>query len=161
MIRMFDEIDLEILRMLQKDARVSNGAIARATGMATSAIFERIKKLKSAGVIKGYRTELEPRLLGMGVLAYVFVKINIRPGQPDPALLLAEIPEIQEVYHIAGEDCLMVKIWAPDTERLGDLLTAHIHCLEDVQSTRTTIVLKTVKDTAELPLVYAESKGKK
>ncbi len=158
---MYDEIDLKILKMLQEDARVSNGAIARATGMAASAIFERVKKLRSMGVIKGYRTELEPRMLGMGVLAYVFVKINIRPGQPDAALLLAEIPEIQEVYHIAGEDCLMVKIWAPDTERLGELLTSHIHCLEDVRSTRTTIVLKTVKDAGQIPLGYAQRKGKK
>ena len=158
---MFDKIDLEILRMLQEDARVSNSAIARSTGMATSAIFERIKKLKAQGVIKGYRTELEPRMLGMGVLAFVFVKVNARSGQPDTAVLLAEIPEIQEVHHISGEDCLMVKVWAPDTEGLGDLLTTRIHCLEDVQSTRTTIVLKTVKDTNELPLTYVGEKGKK
>jgi Lrp/AsnC family transcriptional regulator, leucine-responsive regulatory protein len=158
---MLDKIDLEILRMLQKDARVSNSAIARSTGMATSAIFERIKKLKTMGVIKGYRTDLEPRMLGMGLLTYVFVKVKIRPGQPDVALLLAEIPEVQEVHHIAGDDCLMVKIWAPDTEGLGDLLTEHIHCLEDVQSTRTTIVLKTVKDVAALPLTYAGAEVKK
>ncbi len=158
---MIDKIDLEILRMLQEDARVTNGAIARSTGMATSAIFERIKKLKALGVIRGYRIDLEPRMLGMGLLAYVFVKVKIRPGQPDTALLLAEIPEVQEVHHIAGEDCLMVKIWAPDTGTLGDLMTEHIHCLEDVQSTRTTIVLKTVKDTTELPLTYVGEKGKK
>jgi Lrp/AsnC family leucine-responsive transcriptional regulator len=156
---MLDKIDLKILRMLQEDARVSNGAIARSTGMATSAIFERIKKLKAAGVIRGYRIDLEPRMLGMGLLAYVFVKVKIRLGQPDTALLLAEIPEVQEVHHIAGEDCLMIKIWATNTEGLGDLLTERIHCLEDVQSTRTTIVLKTVKDTAALPLKHA--KGKK
>ena len=158
---MIDKIDLEILRMLQEDARVTNGAIARSTGMATSAIFERIKKLKALGVIRGYRIDLEPRMLGMGLLAYVFVKVKIRPGQPDTALLLAEIPEVQEVHHIAGEDCLMVKIWAPDTGTLGDLMTEHIHCLEDVQSTRTTIVLKTVKDTTKLPLSYVGEKGKK
>ncbi|MBT3259023.1 MAG: Lrp/AsnC family transcriptional regulator [Deltaproteobacteria bacterium] len=158
---MLDEIDLKILRMLQKDARVSNSAMARCAGMATSAIFERIKKLKALGVIRGYRIDLEPRMLGMGLLAYVFVKVNIRRGQPDAALLLAEIPEVQEVHHIAGEDCLMVKIRAPDTGTLGDLLTEHIHCLEGVQSTRTTIVLKTVKDTAELPLTYVGEMGKK
>ncbi len=158
---MIDKIDLEILRMLQEDARVTNGAIARSTGMATSAIFERIKKLKALGVIRGYRIDLEPRMLGMGLLAYVFVKVKIRPGQPDTALLLAEIPEVQEVHHIAGEDCLMVKIWAPDPGTLGDLMNEHIHCLEDVQSTRTTIVLKTVKDTTELPLTYVGEKGKK
>jgi Lrp/AsnC family leucine-responsive transcriptional regulator len=59
---------------------------------------------------------------------------------------------VQEVHHVAGEDCYLLKVRVADTEALGKLLRERIHILQSVTSTRSTIVLHTVKETAELPI---------
>ena len=88
----------------------------------------------------------------MGVLAFVFVKTDEVSGEEKTAKLLAAMPEVQEVHHIAGEDCYMVKVRASDTEALGRLLREKIGGLPAVKSTRTTIVLETVKEGMSLPI---------
>jgi Lrp/AsnC family leucine-responsive transcriptional regulator len=148
---MFDEIDARILTIIQKDARISNAEIARQVGMAPSAIFERIRKLEAQGVIQGYETRLSPRALDLRLLAFVFVRTSKMDGG-DTEEILADIPGVQEVHHVAGEDCYLLKVRVADTEALGQLLRERIHTLQSVTSTRSTIVLHTVKETAELPI---------
>jgi Lrp/AsnC family leucine-responsive transcriptional regulator len=66
--------------------------------------------------------------------------------------LLAQIPEVQEVHHVAGEDCYLVKVRVADTEALGALLREKVGAVKNVRSTRTTIVLGTLKETHRLPI---------
>src|SRR2546428_506007 len=106
---MLDKIDLRILSILQGDARASNAAIARKIGMAPSATLERIRKLEQRGLIRGYEARLDAAPLGLGLVAFVFVRSSERAGGPKTARRLAAIPEVQEVHHIAGEDCFFVK----------------------------------------------------
>src|SRR5574341_833488 len=107
---MIDGIDLQILNILQQNARVTNADIARHIGMAPSAVLERMRKLETRGLICGYEARLNPKELGLGLLAFIFVRTDEGPGKPETGPLLAEIPEVQEVHHIAGEDCYLVKI---------------------------------------------------
>ena len=150
---MIDETDRQILDILQKDARTSNAEIARRVGMAPSAVFERIRKLEERGVITGYTARLDPQALGLGLLAFVFVRSDEKLGAPETEARLAEIPEAQEVHHIAGEDCFLVKVRVPDTESLGRLLRERFGAIATVRSTKTTIVLQTIKETVDLPNV--------
>ena len=149
---MIDEIDWQILSILQENARNSNAEIARQVGMAPSAIFERLRKLEERGIIAEYTLRLNPRALGLGLLAFIFVRADERVGSNETAAVLAKIPEVQEVHHIAGEDCYLVKVRAADTEDLGRLLRERFGSIKSVRSTRTTIVLNTVKETVKLPL---------
>lgn len=150
---MIDETDAKILAILQRDARIANADIARRLGMAPSAIFERIRKLEARGVIAGYTARLNPRALDRGLLAFVFVRADERLSHPEPTdARLAAIPEVQEVHHVAGEDCYLVKVRVADTEALARLLRESFGVIETIQSTRTTIVLSTVKESAALPL---------
>ncbi|MFH1107791.1 MAG: Lrp/AsnC family transcriptional regulator [Planctomycetota bacterium] len=149
---MIDGTDRTILMMLQENARVSNAEIARQVEMAPSAILERIRKLEDRGVIKNYAAHLDPRALGQGLLAYVLVRTDSGAWQADPAAKIAAIPEVQEVHHIAGEDCFLVKVRTRDTAALGSLLRDRVSAIEAVRSTRTTIVLDTVKETTEIDL---------
>lgn len=150
---MIDDIDARILTILQDDARTSNSEIARQLGMAPSAIFERIRKLEARGVIAGYTARLNPRALNRGLLAFVFVRASERLGQlASAAAQIAAIPEVQEVHHVAGEDCYLVKLRVADTEALSRLLQERLGAIEAITSTRTTIVLSTVKESAALPL---------
>ena len=153
---MINEIDATILNILQKNARTSNAEIARQVGLAPSAVFERIRKLEERGVILGYRAEINPKAVGLGQLAFTFVRSNDRPGGIGTAARLAEIPEVLEVHHVAGEDCFLVKARAADAEALGRLLREKLGLIESISSTRTTIVLEVVKETGVLPIGEAE-----
>ncbi len=149
---MIDEIDRQILNILQQNARTSNAEIARQIDMAPSAVLERIRRLEAKGVILGYEARINPEALGLGVLAFVFVRSRDFDGEAKTAELLSQIPEVQEAHHIAGEDCFLMKVRMPDAKSLGRLLRERIGSTGDVQSTRTTIVLETVRESARLPL---------
>ena len=153
---MIDVIDRKILEIMQEDGRVTNVEIARRIGMAPSAILERIRKLEDRGVIVGYTAKLNPAAIEKPLLAFVFVKADERVWQTGTGEALAEIPEVQEVHHIAGEDCFLVKIRARDTASLGRLMRERFGAIESIGSTRTTIVLETVKETTALPIVTTE-----
>ena len=153
-----DAIDAKILTILQNDARTSNAAIARDLDMAPSAILERIKKLQAKGAIRGYEAKLEPKELGMDLLAFVFVDTDEVGMEMSTGQALADLPEVQEVHHICGEDCYLVKVRASSTEALGRLLREGFGRVERVKGTRTTIVLNTIKETGRLP-VRLESNG--
>ena len=152
---MIDGTDRTILMMLQENGRVSNAEIARQVEMAPSAVLERIRKLEERGVIKGYAAQLDPRALGQALLAYVLVRTDCGSWQVETATKIAAIPEVQEVHHIAGEDCFLVKVRTRDTAALGSLLRDRVSAIECVRSTRTTIVLDTVKETTEVNLQEA------
>jgi Lrp/AsnC family leucine-responsive transcriptional regulator len=149
---MLDRHDLGILDILQRAARTPNVAIARKVGLAPSATLERIRKLEKRAVVRSYTARLDPKALGVGLLAFVFVRSDERAGETRTARALASRPEVLEVHHIAGEDCFLVKVRAADTEALGRMLREVFGAVPTVRSTRTTIVLETVKETSGLPL---------
>jgi Lrp/AsnC family leucine-responsive transcriptional regulator len=155
---MINDLDRQILTILQKSARTSNAEIARQVGLAPSAVFERIRKLEERGVLRSYGAQLDPRAVGLGLVAFTFVRSNDRPGGVQTAEKLAEIPEVLEVHHVAGEDCFLVKVRAADTESLGRLLRERLGKIGTITSTRTTIVLETVKETVELPISVEEER---
>src|SRR5512147_576721 len=119
---MINNLDRQILTILQTNARTSNAEIARQVGLAPSAVFERIRKLEERGVIEGYAARVNPRAVGLPLLAYIFVRADEKPGEEDTARRVAAIPEVLEVQDVAGEDCLLVKVRAADTDCLGRLL---------------------------------------
>ena len=150
---MIDEIDKDILNIIQQDARISNAEIARQIGLAPSATLERIKKLEERDVIRGYSTDIDPSQLGFGLTAFVFVKTSFCGSIGN---VLAEIPEVLEVHDIAGEDCYLLKVRAENTEKLGIFFREKLKNLPEIISTRTTIVLQTIKETTALPINVRE-----
>jgi len=146
---MIDDIDRRILELLQDDARIANAAIARDVGLAPSAVFQRIRKLESSGVIRGYRAHLDAAALGQGLLAFITVQTGEGARAKETAAMLAGIREVLEVHRVVGEDCFFLKVRVRDAEALGALLDEKIQRLPPVASTKTTIVLSTAKD--EIP----------
>jgi Lrp/AsnC family leucine-responsive transcriptional regulator len=154
-----DQVDLKILEILQKDARTPNAEIARRIGLAPSATLERIRKLERQGTLRGYAARIEPVTLGLGLLAFVFVRSRERAGAVRTGKRLAAIPEVQEIHQVAGEDCFLVKVRAANPQALGELLRERFGNIAGVDSTRTTIVLETLKETSSLP-VPRSAKGR-
>ena len=147
-----DHIDRAILVRLQSNARVTNAEIARALRMAPSAILERIRKLENRGVIEGYTTRLNPHAVGLGLTAFVLVRSSEPVGSGSVGASLARVPEVLEVHHVAGEDCYLLKVRVADPEDLSRVLRERFGRLKGVRSTRSTIVLTTVKESTELPI---------
>ncbi len=145
-----DQIDRGILGLMQENARISNADIARELTMAPSAVLERVKKLEQKNIILQYTTRLNPKALHQNLLAYIFIKAADGLGCSSTALELAKVPEVQEVHHIAGEDCYLVKIRTNDSASLMDLMRNSLGKIPNILSTRTTIVLETVKEQQQL-----------
>lgn len=157
---MIDDIDRAILTIIQNDARISNTDIAKRIGMAPSGVLERIRKLEEKGIIEGYTARVNAAKLEFGLVAFVFVGTDDRVGEVTTAKLLAAIPEVQEVHHIAGEDCFLVKVRAKDTNHLSALLRERFGTIKSLRTTRTTIVLDTVKEMQTLPINFSLQAGR-
>jgi Lrp/AsnC family leucine-responsive transcriptional regulator len=146
-----DKKEKQILELLQKDGRISNVDLARAVELAPSAMLERVRKLEEKGLIKGYTALIDPHALGLGLVAFIFVRvddINDVLGEADrTAEGLAALPSVLELHHLAGEDCFIVKLRARDTDDLYRILKEEFGKFRNIRSTRTTIVLNTVKET--------------
>jgi Lrp/AsnC family transcriptional regulator, leucine-responsive regulatory protein len=156
---MIDQTSLAILETLQSDARISNAEIGRRVGLAPSAVFERIRKLEERGAVRGYNANIDPTVVDLGLLAFVLVRSDERGGARRTEAALVAMPEVQEVHHIAGEDCFMLKVRARDTAALNELISTRIGELENVRSTRTTIVLRTAKETSTIPIANTSVGG--
>lgn len=144
--RTIDEIDATLLDILQYNARTTQADLAKAVGLAPSAVLERLRKLEAKGIIRDYVALIDPHVVDRSMLAYVFVRSTEHGPDMPSAVELSRIPEVLEVHHVAGDDCYLLKVRARDAEHLGQLLRQQIASTPSVISTRTTIVLETVKE---------------
>ena len=153
-----DIIDLQILQLMQENARISNVDMAKKLEMAPSAVLERVKKLEQKKVIRHYTTGINPAAVGQKLLAFIFIRTSDGFGSSVTGVELAKIPEVQEVHNIAGEDCYLVKIRAADSAELMSLMRNEFARIPTIQSTKTTIVLETVKEEQKIMISTATSK---
>jgi Lrp/AsnC family leucine-responsive transcriptional regulator len=145
-----DSTDLRILQLMQDNARIPNVDMAKQLDMAPSAVLERVKKLEQKKVIRHYTTNIDPNAVEQKLLAFIFVKTNDGIGCNVTGPALARIPEVQEVHNIAGEDCYLVKVRVADSASLIALMRNEFARIPTIQSTKTTIVLETVKEEQKL-----------
>jgi Lrp/AsnC family leucine-responsive transcriptional regulator len=136
-----EKTDREILRLLAADGRMSYTDLGKETGLSTSAVHQRVKRLEKLGVISGYHARVDVAALGLTLTAF----ISIRPIDPSHAdnypELLAGVSEIESCWSVAGDESYILKIRTTTPAALEDLL-ARIRATANV-STRTTIVLST------------------
>lgn len=147
-----DETDRRILALLQKNARLPAAEIARIVGLGASAVHQRMRKLEESGVIQAYETRIDPRAVDRDLVSFVRVQTGEGARAEEITRALVDLPEVQEVHRVVGEDCFFVKVRVRDTRDLAYLLDERIQVIPNVAATRTTIVLTTAKETRALPL---------
>jgi Lrp/AsnC family transcriptional regulator, leucine-responsive regulatory protein len=136
-----DDRDKLILSALQDNARATLGDIAERVGLAVSSVHDRVRKLEQAGIIKGYRAEVDPEAVGLFVTALVSVT-PLDPRQPDDLpLRVLEFAEVEDCHSVAGDENYILKVRTRTTADLEDLLR-RLREKAGVQ-TRTTVVLST------------------
>lgn len=136
-----EQIDRNIVALLSQEGRMSYTDLGKATGLSTSAVHQRVRRLESRGVLKGYAAVVDHEALGLPMTAFVSIK-PMDVSQPDDAPdQLADIPEIESCYSVAGNENYILKVRVAKPSHLEDLL-AQIRAKANV-STHTTIVLST------------------
>ncbi|HLZ46466.1 MAG TPA: Lrp/AsnC family transcriptional regulator [Gemmatimonadales bacterium] len=140
-----DPTDRRILRALSQDGRASYQAIADEVGLSRPAIMERVKRLEESGYIAGYRVQLDRGKVGFPVTAFVAVRYGSSDYVGDEPRMreMEKHPGVLECHHIAGDDCYILKVVAPDLEGVQDILRA-LRGPNSQMNTRTTIVLSTL-----------------
>jgi len=144
---LLDDVNRRLLAELSSDPRIGMSALARRVNMSAPAVTERVQRLERAGVIKGYRLEVNPAALGLPVTA--FARIRPAAGQLSKVAELARsLPQVTECHRITGEDCFLIKVHAPAVEELETLLDQFLVYGQTV----TSIVVSTPVQPRSLPV---------
>lgn len=145
-----DEIDREILKKLQNNARTSFRKIADDLGVSESTVFVRVKKLKGSGVIERFTTIVSPDLIGKGFMAFILIKAE--PQNYEAVLeALKDIEDIHEIYDVTGNYYAVIKIITRNREELRRTLD-EIGLVKGITSTETLIVLRKIKEKAVIEI---------
>jgi Lrp/AsnC family leucine-responsive transcriptional regulator len=140
-----DDVNMRILQELCHEPRLTMTELGRRIGMSSPAVTERVRRMEEAGVIRGYRLELNPAALGLPLTVYVRVRPD--PGQlPRIAELARSIPEVVECHRITGEDCFILKAHVPAIDQLDRLLDQFL-----VYGTTTTSIVQSTPVPLRLP----------
>ncbi len=116
-----DAVNRKVLAELARNPRLPMTELGRRVGMSSPAVAERVRRLEEAGVIRGYRLEVDPAALGLPLTAFVRVRPN--PGQlPQIAEVARGIPEVVECHRVTGEDCFILKLLLPAMDQLDRVL---------------------------------------
>lgn len=136
-----DDTDRAIVRLLARDGRMSYTDLAKASGLSTSAVHQRVRRLEERGVIRGYRAVVDAEAAGLPLTAFVSVT-PFDPSAPDDVPdRLAGLSEIEACHSVAGEDSYLLKVRVATPSALEELL-GRIRSAAGV-ATRTTVVLST------------------
>lgn len=148
---MIDKVDRQILSILAKNARIANAEIAKRIGMTPPGVLDRIRKLEAKGIIEGYETRINTKKINLGMTVLVMVQTNENVGLNEVGNKLAELSEAQEIHYLTGEFCYLMKVRVSDTDDLTRFLEK-VGKIKDVRDSRTTLVLKTIKETLQVRL---------
>ena len=131
-----DPTNLQLLRALQAEPRLPLSELARRVGMSAPAVRERLQRLEESGVITGYRLELDPKALGLPVMA--IVRLRPMPGQLQRVVeLVRETPTVSECHRVTGEDCFIMKLHLASIADLDQALDRFL-----VHATTTTSIVQ-------------------
>ena len=154
-----DKKDIEILALLQKDASIALGDLAKAVHLSSTPCWRRVQKLREEGVIRQEVVLCEPRLLNLGLTVFVMV----RTSQHNEAWMsrflngIANLPEIVEIYRMSGDIDYLLKLFVPDIAEY-DLVYKKLMSIGDLQDVSSSFAMEVLKSTTALPLNYVKNK---
>jgi Lrp/AsnC family transcriptional regulator, leucine-responsive regulatory protein len=149
-----DRVDRAIVARLQSDGRIANVDLADAISLSPSACLRRVKALEASGIIAGYRAEVSSQRAGLGLTAFIGLKVE---GQsPETASRIEQallaIPAVVACYLVSGSSDFLVEAAVPDLASYEQLLLGQILTIRSVVQTQTTFVIRTIRSRGPLPL---------
>ena len=147
-----DTNDIKALRLLQNEGRASWSRLGELLGMTGPAAAERVRRLEERGIIRGFTALIDPESVGLALTAFIALSLE-KPTHREAFLKRVQsLPEIQECHHCTGEDDYLLKVRCRGVSDLDRLINNELKSLPGVLRTRTTIVMRTSKDSPALAL---------
>ena len=153
-MEILDKTDLQILRVLQTNSRLTTKELASRVNLSPTPVFERVKRLEANGYIKKYVAVLDPAKLNRGFVVFCSVKL-IRLNRDiatEFTRIVREIPEVTECYNISGDYDYLLKIHAPDMKYYQEFILNVLGTIESMGSLMSTFVMDEVKHEHGIPL---------
>jgi Lrp/AsnC family leucine-responsive transcriptional regulator len=149
-----DATDWRILKELQANGRITNVELARKVGISPPPCLRRVRALERAGVIRGYAALLDPLRVGLGLLAYVSVKLEKRGKMPVDQFTRAvqSWPEVIASYSMTGDMDYLMRVQVEDLEHYSRFIMEKLLKQPGVIDIRSNFVLERIKETTALPL---------
>jgi DNA-binding Lrp family transcriptional regulator len=150
----YDAIDLQIMRELQSNGRMTNVDLAEKVGLTAPPCLRRVRALEEAGVIRAYHADLDASKLGYSIT--VFAMVSLR-SQAEADLRQFEdyvgtLPEVRECYMLNGEIDFILKVVARDLQSFQSFLTTHLTAAPNVSSVKTSLTIRTAKQLVGVPV---------
>ena len=154
-----DEKDIEILKMLQENCKISSREIARKIGSLIPTVYAKIKRMEDLGIIKNYKAVLDSKKLDKKTTGLIFVSFGYRvPGVEEPldqreiARKIAKFPEVQEIHIITGDWDMLIKVKAKDVDEIGRFVVDKLRKLQGIEKTLSCMVYDTPKESLDINL---------
>lgn len=152
-----DKTDLDILRILQQDGRITVKELSRKVHLSPTPVFDRIRRLEENGIIERYSAVLNAAKLGQGFI--VFCSVKLRRMSKDIAHDFVEriqsIPQVAECYNISGEYDYLLKIYAPDMQYYNEFIINVLGTIESLGSIQSSFVMNPIKTAPGIPIPAA------
>lgn len=152
--RRLTDADVRILRVLQREGRISNAELAERVGLSASPCLRRLKQLEREGIIQGYAARLDRGKLGLGIEAFVRVNIERHKDADTDAFEreVRRLPEVVGVWMMAGDMDFLLHVVVPDLEAYGRFTRDRLIRLPVVKDVHTSFVIEAVKERGDLPI---------
>lgn len=149
-----DDTDLDILRILQADGRISNADLAKKIGLSPASTFQRVRNLEAAGFIRRYVALVDHEKVGKKLTVLAMVELSLHQDQPIERFRRAvmQIPEVLECYNVSGEFDFVLKIVVPDMRSYEALVREKLSTIRGVGKVTSSFVLSTTKHTTAVPI---------
>ncbi len=150
-----DKTDIQILKVLQENGRITVKELAQRVHLSPTPVFERMRRMETAGIIERYTTILNASKLGRGFVVFCSVKLR-RMGKDiahDFVNRIKDIPEVAECYNISGEFDYLLKIYAPDMQYYNEFIINVLGTIESLGSIQSSFVMNPVKTSPGIPLL--------
>nr|WP_321443279.1 Lrp/AsnC family transcriptional regulator [uncultured Cohaesibacter sp.] len=149
-----DQHDIKILQILKDEGRITNQALSDQIGLATSPCWRKMRQLEESGIIEGYSVRLNRRKIGLGVQAFIRVKIDSH-SEAEAEQFASEVMQLDQVvacYSIAGDADFLLQVVARDLDSYSDFAMNEIRRLPGIKEMQTSMMLKEIKPFKGFPL---------
>lgn len=148
-----DARDLQIVRALQDDGRLSNLDLAQRVNLSPSPCLRRVRLLEEAGVIRGYSADVDPRALGLNVTAFIRITLTRHDREAVARFesRVRDIDEILDCHLLTGEADYLLRVMVPDLEAYEGFVRNRLHAIPGIASINTSLVYGVVKDSRVFP----------
>jgi len=161
MVKAADFLDMKALSLLMSNGRASWAELGQHLRLSAPSAADRVHKLEERGIIRGYAALVDPAAVGYSLTAYIAVSLGSHRQRAAFLRAIANMDQVSECHHVAGEDDYLLKVRCRGTQDLDHLLARELKEKLGVARTRTTIVLSTAKESVRVPIAGAKKSGEK